>query len=117
MAVLVAVAAPARAQQATQAGNGAARSMTGTTEALGGSAAVDDATRGVTRPFYVYAVLANTLLGLAGFSLCCLTAHLLVERIGVAAGLALALVVSIACNLLFWMIRRRPTAVRKPSRA
>lgn len=63
------------------------------------------------------AVLANTLLGLAGFSLCCLTAHLLVERIGVAAGLALALVVSIACNLLFWMIRRRPTAVRKPSRA
>jgi MFS family permease len=35
--------------------------MTGTTEALGGSAAVDDAARSVTRPFYVYAVLANTL--------------------------------------------------------
>ncbi|MFH8474950.1 MFS transporter [Streptomyces sp. NPDC018000] len=35
--------------------------MTGTTEALGGSAAVDDAARSVTRPFYVYAVLANSL--------------------------------------------------------
>ncbi|MDX2678191.1 MFS transporter [Streptomyces sp. NY05-11A] len=35
--------------------------MTGATEAIGGSAAVDDAARSVTRPFYVYAVLANTL--------------------------------------------------------
>ncbi|MCM9082785.1 MFS transporter [Streptomyces sp. NBC_00160] len=35
--------------------------MTGTTEAPGGSAAVDDAARSVTRPFYVYAVLANSL--------------------------------------------------------
>src|SRR3954468_5385101 len=35
--------------------------MTGTTKALGGSAAVDDAARSVTRPFYVYAVLANSL--------------------------------------------------------
>ncbi|WP_199810873.1 MFS transporter [Streptomyces sp. NRRL F-525] len=35
--------------------------MTGTTEALGGSAAVDDAARSVARPFYVYAVLANSL--------------------------------------------------------
>ncbi|WP_329296406.1 MFS transporter [Streptomyces pseudovenezuelae] len=35
--------------------------MTGTTEALGASAAVDDAARGVARPFYVYAVLANSL--------------------------------------------------------
>lgn len=35
--------------------------MTGTTEALSGSAAVDNAARSVTRPFYVYVVLANTL--------------------------------------------------------
>ncbi|WP_330323891.1 MFS transporter [Streptomyces pseudovenezuelae] len=35
--------------------------MTGTTEALGASAAVDDAARSVARPFYVYAVLANSL--------------------------------------------------------
>ncbi|MFF7445772.1 MULTISPECIES: MFS transporter [unclassified Streptomyces] len=34
--------------------------MLGTTEALGGAAA-DDAARSVTRPFYVYAVLANAL--------------------------------------------------------
>ncbi|MFB7355769.1 MFS transporter [Streptomyces gardneri] len=35
--------------------------MTDTTEALGASAAVDDAARSVTRPFYAYAVLANSL--------------------------------------------------------
>ncbi|SEE08211.1 MFS transporter [Streptomyces sp. PAN_FS17] len=35
--------------------------MTGSTEALGRSAAVDYAARSVTRPFYVYAVLANSL--------------------------------------------------------
>ena len=35
--------------------------MTGTSEALGGSAAVDDAARSVARPFYVFAVLANSL--------------------------------------------------------
>jgi MFS family permease len=38
-----------------------ARSVTGTTKALGGSAAVDAAARSVTRPFYAYAVLANAL--------------------------------------------------------
>lgn len=54
------------------------------------------------------AVLANTLLGLAGFSLCCLTAHLLVEPLGTATGLLIALMVSIGCNLVFWAIRRRP---------
>ncbi|UUU29556.1 MFS transporter [Streptomyces sp. CA-210063] len=32
-----------------------------TTEALDGSAAVDDAARSIARPFYVYAVLANSL--------------------------------------------------------
>ncbi|MFI8916873.1 MFS transporter [Streptomyces sp. NPDC053513] len=35
--------------------------MTGTTEALGGPTAVDDAVRSVTRPFYAYAVLTNSL--------------------------------------------------------
>ena len=35
--------------------------MTGTTQAPRGSAAVDDAARSVARPFYVYAVLANSL--------------------------------------------------------
>ncbi|MEV6107011.1 MFS transporter [Streptomyces sp. NPDC051940] len=36
--------------------------MTATTQALGGPTAADHASRSVTRPFYVYAVLANTLL-------------------------------------------------------
>ncbi|GEB54892.1 MFS transporter [Streptomyces gardneri] len=35
--------------------------MTDTTEAVGRSAAFDDAARSVTRPFYAYAVLANSL--------------------------------------------------------
>jgi hypothetical protein len=60
------------------------------------------------------AVLANTFPGLVGFSLCCLTAHLLVQRIGSAAGLSAALAVSIGCNLLLWGIRRR--SVRAASR-
>lgn len=52
------------------------------------------------------AVLSNSLLGMAGFSATCLTAHLLVERIGTAAGLLVALLVSVACNLGFWWLRR-----------
>jgi hypothetical protein len=56
------------------------------------------------------AVFSNMPLGFVGFSLSCLTAHLLVERVGAAAGLAIALAVSIGCNLLFWAIRRRPAA-------
>ena len=56
------------------------------------------------------AVLANSLLGMAGFSATCLFAHLAVERIGVAAGLTLALAVSVGCNLAFWAYRRRNAA-------
>ncbi len=59
------------------------------------------------------AVLANSLLGMAGFSATCLFAHLTVERIGVAPGLTLALAVSVGCNLAFWAMRRR-AAVRSP---
>lgn len=61
------------------------------------------------------AVLANTVLGLVGFAFSCLTAHLTVGRLGTAAGLTLALAVSIACNLAFWAMRRTRTgaAVRK----
>ncbi len=61
------------------------------------------------------AVLSNIPLGLAGFSLSCLTAHLLVEHLGAATGLAIALAVSIACNLLVWAIRRRPAAKAEQS--
>lgn len=55
-------------------------------------------------------VLANSLLGMAGFSLACLFGHLAVERIGVALGLTLALAVSVGCNLVFWAYRRHPAA-------
>jgi hypothetical protein len=52
------------------------------------------------------AVFANSMLGLVGFSLSCLTAHLTMVPLGKAAGLALALAVSIGCNLVFWWVRR-----------
>jgi hypothetical protein len=66
------------------------------------------------------AVLSNSMLGLVGFSLTCLTARLVVVPLGTAAGLALALVVSIGRNLAFWWIRRHkplpvPTASSSPS--
>jgi hypothetical protein len=51
------------------------------------------------------AVLANTMLGLVGFSLACLTARLAVPLLGKAAGLALALAVSVGCNFGFWWLR------------
>jgi hypothetical protein len=52
------------------------------------------------------AVFANSMLGLVGFSLSCLTLRLAVVPLGKAAGLALALAVSIGCNLVFWWARR-----------
>jgi len=66
------------------------------------------------------AVLSNSMLGLVGFSLTCLTARLVVVPLGTAAGLASALAVSIGCNLAFWWIRRHkplpvPTVSSSPS--
>jgi len=62
------------------------------------------------------AVLSNSMLGLVGFSLTCLTARLLVVPLGTAAGLALALAVSIGCNLAFWRLRRgKPLPAATPS--
>ena len=52
------------------------------------------------------AVLSNSMLGLVGFSCSCLTARLAVVPLGTATGLALALAVSIACNIAFWWLRR-----------
>jgi hypothetical protein len=52
------------------------------------------------------AVLANSLLGLVGFSTACLTAHFAVMLLGTPAGLTVALIVNVACNLAFWAIRR-----------
>jgi hypothetical protein len=62
------------------------------------------------------AILANSMLGLVGFSLSCLAARLAVPPLGKAAGLALALAVSIGCNLGFWWVRRgKPASAVKPS--
>ena len=56
------------------------------------------------------AVLSNSMLGLVGFSLTCLTARLLVVPLGTTAGLVSALAVSVGCNFAFWWVRRgRPT--------
>jgi hypothetical protein len=68
------------------------------------------------------AVFANSMLGLVGFSLSCLTAHLAIVPFGKAVGLALALAVSIGCNLVFWWMRRgkripAPTSSSAPPRA
>jgi len=63
------------------------------------------------------AVLANSMLGLVGFSFSCLTARLAVPMFGKAGGLALALTVSIVCNLAFWWIRRHKPAAAVPTAA
>ena len=52
------------------------------------------------------AVIAHTISGLVGFSLCCLTARLLVVPLGTALGLSIALAVSVAANMGIWMLRR-----------
>ncbi len=62
------------------------------------------------------AVLSNTLLGLFGFALTCLTARFLVVPLGAAAGLGLALAVSVGCNLAFWWMRRgKPVPAPAPN--
>jgi hypothetical protein len=53
------------------------------------------------------AVLANTISGLAGFSCCLIALNVSVVPLGSAAGLSLALTVSIGANLLIWTARRR----------
>lgn len=52
-------------------------------------------------------VLAHTVSGLVGFSLCCLAARLLVPVFGSGLGLSGALAVSVAANLGIWALRRR----------
>jgi hypothetical protein len=52
------------------------------------------------------AVIAYTTSGMVGFSLCCLTARLLVVPLGTPLGLSAALAVSIVANLAIGMTRR-----------
>jgi hypothetical protein len=58
------------------------------------------------------AVIAHTVSGLVGFSLCCLTARLLVVPVGTPLGLSAALAVSVAANMAIWMLRRALAARR-----
>jgi hypothetical protein len=53
------------------------------------------------------AVLANTISGLAGFSVCLIALHLGAVPLGSALGLTVALAVSIGANLLIFVARRR----------
>ena len=53
------------------------------------------------------AVLANTISGLAGFSLCLITLHLAALPLGSPLALTLALAVSIGANLAIFLARRR----------
>jgi hypothetical protein len=52
-------------------------------------------------------VMADTIHGLLGFSLCCLTARLLVPPLGTALGLILALAMSVGANMGILALRRR----------
>jgi hypothetical protein len=52
------------------------------------------------------AVLANSMLGLLGFAMFCLTLCVVVEGVGATVGLLLAVAVNAACNLGFWALRR-----------
>ena len=52
-------------------------------------------------------LIANTLWGLVGFAACLFTVHLAPPALGTATGLVLALAVSIAWNLVVWVLLRR----------
>jgi len=52
------------------------------------------------------ALIANTMWGLVGFSVCLYTVHLATVPLGTWAGLSLSLAVSVAWNLALWWLRR-----------
>jgi hypothetical protein len=53
------------------------------------------------------ALIANTMWGLVGFSVCLFTVHLTVVPLGTWAGLTLSLAVSVVWNLVLYALRRR----------
>jgi len=53
------------------------------------------------------AVMANAVIGLAGFALAVVTLNLTAESLGSALALSLTLAVSVGCNLVLFLIRRR----------
>jgi hypothetical protein len=53
------------------------------------------------------AIMANAVVGLAGFGIAVVTLYLTAEPLGSPLALTLALAVSIGCNLLIYLARRR----------
>ena len=53
------------------------------------------------------AVMANAVIGLGGFGVAVLVLALTAERLGSPLALSLTLVVSVVCNLLIFLTRRR----------
>jgi hypothetical protein len=62
------------------------------------------------------ALIANTMWGLVGFSACLFTVHLAVVPLGIWAGLALSLAVSVVWNLVLYWLRRR-AVLRRATRS
>jgi hypothetical protein len=56
------------------------------------------------------AVMANAVIGLGGFALAVITLNLGAERLGSPVALTLALAVSLGCNLLLYVARKRARA-------
>jgi hypothetical protein len=56
------------------------------------------------------AVMANTIVGFGGFAIAVIALYLSAEALGSPLALALALAVSICCNLAFFFVRKRGVA-------
>jgi hypothetical protein len=56
------------------------------------------------------AILANAVVGLGGFGIAVATLYLTAERLGSPLALSLALAVSVACNMLLYVARKRAAA-------
>ena len=56
------------------------------------------------------AVMANAVIGLGGFGIACIALNLTADLLGAVLALSLTLAVSVGCNLLVFMARRRLVA-------
>src|SRR5262249_15696383 len=57
------------------------------------------------------AVMANAVIGLAGFAVAVVVLCLTADRLGSAVALSLTLAVSVGCNILIFLLRRRAGAM------
>src|SRR5690348_9953014 len=56
------------------------------------------------------AIMANAVVGLGGFAVAVITLCVTAERLGSPLALALALAVSVGCNMLIYLVRQRAAA-------